>query len=133
MYAEDVDLCWKAKKRGRKVYHVPEAVVVHHGGQSSDSRAEPDYAAIMIRESLFRFLRIYRGSGYAWMFRAATVLCAGARMALLSAVLPSRRAGVRRAWAKWARILGWSLGFQQWAHREVLGSAVSAASAAGER
>ena len=37
MYAEDLDLCRKVRKAGWGVYYVPDAVIVHHGGQSSGS------------------------------------------------------------------------------------------------
>jgi N-acetylglucosaminyl-diphospho-decaprenol L-rhamnosyltransferase len=123
MYAEDVDLCLKANQAGWNVYHVPDAVVTHHGGQSSGTREESNYAAIMIREATYRFLRIHRGGWYAVAFRAATGFCAAARVVLLTVTAPlvmaaSHRRSVRNTWGKWARILAWSAGFQPWARQE---------------
>jgi N-acetylglucosaminyl-diphospho-decaprenol L-rhamnosyltransferase len=123
MYSEDLDLCWKVQQAGWKVYHVPEAIVVHHGGRSSDTRSELNFAAIMIRESLYQFMGVSRGWWYARTFRAVSAASAVCRVALISALLPlamltSRRARVWRSWEKWSRILGWSLGLQPWTRRE---------------
>jgi GT2 family glycosyltransferase len=122
MYGEDLDLCLKVRQMA-KVYHVPEAVVVHHGGRSSDSRPESNYAAIMIRESMVQFMKISRGSGYALAYRAASGAAAACRMVMLTpllflAVRPFARRRVTRRWKKWAGILGWTLGLRTWTRRE---------------
>lgn len=49
MYSEEVDLCYRLRQRGWKVYWVPEAVVTHHGGQSTRQMARS------------MFLRLYQG------------------------------------------------------------------------
>jgi N-acetylglucosaminyl-diphospho-decaprenol L-rhamnosyltransferase len=38
MYAEDLDLCWRARKQGWKTWFVAEAEFVHLGGTSSSTR-----------------------------------------------------------------------------------------------
>ena len=123
MYAEDLDLCLKVKKAGWKVYYVPDAVIVHHGGRSSDSRPESNYAGIMIRESMYHFMQVHRGRLYAWSFRAATALVAVCRLFLLTVLLPAsmfsaRGHAVIPIWRKWAGILAWCAGTRIWAHRE---------------
>jgi GT2 family glycosyltransferase len=124
MYAEDLDLCVKVKKAGWKVYYDPTAVIVHHGGRSSDSRPERNYAQIMIRESLFRFMQVHRGTAYAWLFRAATTAVAACRVALLTlllplTLLPTYSTAVPRIWRRWVAICGWGLGLLDWApHRQ---------------
>jgi len=40
MYGEDVDWCYRIKKAGWKTYYVPQARIVHYGGQTS-SRIRP--------------------------------------------------------------------------------------------
>jgi GT2 family glycosyltransferase len=40
MYSEEVDLCLRIKEAGWSIYWVPEARVVHYGGQSSNQMAE---------------------------------------------------------------------------------------------
>jgi N-acetylglucosaminyl-diphospho-decaprenol L-rhamnosyltransferase len=123
MYAEDLDLCLKVKKAGWSIYYVPDAVIVHHGGQSSGSRSESDFAAIMIRQSLFLFMQRHRGWWYAWLFRGTTAFVAIYRLTLLTLALPaagilSARRSIFGAWGKWFRILGWCFGLQSWVSRE---------------
>ncbi len=36
MYSEELDLCRRLKERGRRVVYVPEAVVIHYEGKSSE-------------------------------------------------------------------------------------------------
>src|SRR5262249_45560421 len=50
MYAEDVDLCFKARQRGWGVYFIPEATVIHYGGQSSGAAEDRHFADVMLRE-----------------------------------------------------------------------------------
>ena len=40
MYCEDVDICWRAWNNGKKVVYMPDAVVTHAIGRSSDKNAE---------------------------------------------------------------------------------------------
>jgi len=35
MFCEDTDWCYRIKKRGWKIYYVPEASIIHYGGQAS--------------------------------------------------------------------------------------------------
>jgi GT2 family glycosyltransferase len=123
MYAEDLDLCLKVKQAGRKVLYVPDAVVVHHGGQSSGSRPESNYAAIMIRESMAQFMKRHNGRWYAAMFRFVTGLSAISRLLLLLILSPlairtNRRELFHHRLGKWAGILNWAIGLQNWARRE---------------
>jgi hypothetical protein len=39
MYCEDVDWCYRARQAGWKIYYLPQAVVTHAIGRSSDQRA----------------------------------------------------------------------------------------------
>jgi N-acetylglucosaminyl-diphospho-decaprenol L-rhamnosyltransferase len=50
MYAEDLDLCWRARRRGWKVWFTPRAVFVHLGSFSSAQRwSSPQRAEMMGR------------------------------------------------------------------------------------
>lgn len=123
MYAEDLDLCLKVKRAGWKVCYVPDAVIIHHGGQSSAACGESNRAAVMIRESLMRFMKEYRGRSYAAAFRFLTGCAALIRLLLLcllspGAIIASRWELLRGQFAKWAGIAGWALGLQTWARRD---------------
>jgi GT2 family glycosyltransferase len=49
IYSEEVDLCYRIKKAGWDLYWVPEAQVIHFGGQSTSQASEE------------MFLRLYQG------------------------------------------------------------------------
>jgi GT2 family glycosyltransferase len=122
MYAEDTDLCFKVKQAGYRNYYLSDAVVVHHGGRSSDRKSESNFASIMMRESILEFMRIRRGPLYAAAYQASTVVSATARVLLLMMVCPfalgeDRRASFRRALVKWVKVLRWGLGMETWSRQ----------------
>src|SRR5260370_17444285 len=68
LYAEEMDLCYKIRLGGWKVHHVGDATIVHLGGQSTKQKGD-GFADVMMRESIFRFLRKFRGDLYARLSR----------------------------------------------------------------
>jgi N-acetylglucosaminyl-diphospho-decaprenol L-rhamnosyltransferase len=119
MYAEDADLCFKVQQQGWKSYYVPSVSVVHHGGRSSDTQTESHFAAVVMRESVFRFLRTRRGSWYGASFRSVTAAAALFRIGLLH-ILVAMSHGPRKiscsiALRRWIRLLRWALGMEMWA------------------
>lgn len=130
MYGEDVDLCYKVEKAGWDVLHLGSAIVIHHGGQSSNKESKSNFAAIMMRESLYKFMRMRRGLAYARIFRFAMAVTAMARIAMLGtivvATLGKARSSLRSAFAKWWGILRWALGLEAWTERNrSLGNSVA--------
>ena len=63
---------------------MPDAVIVHHGGESSKTRSEKNYADIMIRESMLQFMRQHYAPWYADLFKVTTAVVAISRMAHLT-------------------------------------------------
>ncbi|MBV8462881.1 MAG: glycosyltransferase family 2 protein, partial [Acidimicrobiales bacterium] len=55
MYAEDVDLCWRLRRRGWRVAYAPAAEVVHAQGVSTDRH--PYRMIVEHHRSLWRFAR----------------------------------------------------------------------------
>lgn len=122
MYAEDTDLCFKVKQAGYKNYYLSDALVVHHGGRSSDMKSENNFASIMMRESLLEFMRVRRGRLYAHAFQFNTIATALARLLILTIASPftlgeDNRASLRVAFAKWVRVLRWGLGMETWSRQ----------------
>ena len=119
MYCEDVDLCYKVALAGWDVLHLGSAVVVHHGGQSSSKEIKSNFAAIMTRESLYRFMLMRRSPTYARVFRFCVAIIALARIVLLAAAsvvtLGMARPSLKPAFVKWWGILRWALGLEAWA------------------
>ncbi len=109
MYAEDVDLCYKALKAGYTNYHVPTAVVVHHGGRSSD-QAVSTFSTVMMREATWRFLRKTRGPVYGAGYRLSMFGSAIGRLAaLMAGRVVLRGADCETSIRTWAAVLRWAL------------------------
>jgi GT2 family glycosyltransferase len=121
MYAEDVELNYRVKTAGMTNYYVASAAVIHHGGRSSCQKNESFFSAVMIRESVWEFLRASQGAWCASAYRATTAVAATARIGVLSLVrcLPFGRevsSRVAQSARKWTKILRWCLGLERWAH-----------------
>lgn len=119
MYVEDRDLCYKVHRTGLETVYVSGARVVHHGGTSSDSRPESNFAIVMRCQSLLTFMRIRRGGLYARAYKFAMAGVALVRLALLAALFlvsvgSPEREKVRNALHKWASILRWAFGMENW-------------------
>jgi GT2 family glycosyltransferase len=69
MYFEDDDLCMRIVKDGWKNYYVPDAEIVHYGGQANIQFG--DAMGIISMHSICRFYAKHRGRVYAaicWLF-----------------------------------------------------------------
>lgn len=123
MYAEDVDLCWQVRKLGWNTYYLHDAVVMHHGGRSSRLQDDGYFSAVLMRESVRKFLSASRGGTYAAAFDAATGAAALCRVLACAGCLLFAGRASRPLWRtaakKWTRVLRWSLGLETWA--EALG------------
>jgi GT2 family glycosyltransferase len=114
LYAEDLDLCRKTHLAGLSNYYVPAAVVIHHGGGSS-RQTRSVFPAVMMRESVYRFLKKFRGGWYGATFRASVALGALGRLLLLLILFPIRlirgeAEAARDAIRRWTAILKWTFG-----------------------
>jgi N-acetylglucosaminyl-diphospho-decaprenol L-rhamnosyltransferase len=116
MYAEDLDLCYKIRQAGFINYYIPEAAVIHFGGGSTD-KGHRDFSAVMMRESIWRFLRKTRGRAYGLAYRTSMLISAIGRLIVLMIALPISISGIGRvswkaSFRKWRAILAWSLGLE---------------------
>lgn len=106
MYAEDLDLSYKAVQAGFTNYYLPQGRIIHFGGKSSVRRR----AVIMKWRSILLYIAKHRGYGYQLAFRAAMACSALIRVALLVAAVAvlrgPRRESARNALLKWWLILG---------------------------
>lgn len=118
MYGEDLDLCFKTRYKGFRNYHVGDAVVVHHGGGSTQ-RTMSKFSTLMTVESVNRFLRKSRGGVYSSCYRLTLSGAAVIRLALLCLLFPARSAlgtigGWNAIFRKWFFVLRWGLGLERW-------------------
>lgn len=135
MYAEDMDLCLKAAQAGFGSWHVPQAVVVHHGGASSAQAPANTFAAVMRCESQWRFFRKMRSPAYAALYRATICAASLLRLGVLLLAWPAQAIGGRwqarglQALRKWSARLRWTLGGESWVRVDRGGPAVGEAGA----
>jgi hypothetical protein len=127
LYTEDVDLCHEIRRLGLRVCHVSTAVVVHYGGESSRKQKVDAFAAVLMRESTFRFLTRTRGSVYARRYRRAIQAASVGRILILrtALLLPLPHDRTRVSLRKWSRILRWTRGLEPWAEHLTTTTAVS--------
>jgi N-acetylglucosaminyl-diphospho-decaprenol L-rhamnosyltransferase len=82
MYSEEIDWCWRMRRRAWEVWFTPAARVVHLGGQST--RQVRDEMLRALYRSKVRFFRLHRG-------RLAAACLAGILVAATHARLIARR------------------------------------------
>nr|HPQ42553.1 glycosyltransferase [bacterium] len=58
MFFEDVDICYRIRRNGWKIYYLPDAEIIHHGGQSVKKRSD---MGIQFYKSLIRYFRLHQG------------------------------------------------------------------------
>jgi GT2 family glycosyltransferase len=118
MYAEDLDLAWKAGRAGWRNYYLPMCEVVHHGGGSTQ-RGRSHFSDVMVPESVSRLLKKTHGRAYSGGYRFVLVVAALFRLVLICSTLPfGLLVHRRRQWAavfrKWVSVLRWGLGLERW-------------------
>ena len=117
MYAEDMDLCYKVRQAGYENYYIPTATVLHFGGGSTQQRPS-DFAVVMMRASVCRFLRKTRGEMYGSGYRCSMLISAIGRIVCLLVLLPhylvrGRLASWKSSASKWWAISAWSIGLKK--------------------
>ena len=78
MYTEEADLCYRLKQAGWRVVFLPDAQIVHIGGQSTKRCASR--MAVQLPISRHRFIRKFQGSGPAALFKGAVALGSALRL-----------------------------------------------------
>jgi GT2 family glycosyltransferase len=83
-YGEDVEFCWRARRRGWRVRYDPRASVTHFGGQSSDpAKLAAARKNLMIWRARYTLARLCHGRAASWWLRLVDVSVHGARTAKL--------------------------------------------------
>ncbi|MDX1688697.1 MAG: glycosyltransferase family 2 protein [Candidatus Promineifilaceae bacterium] len=81
MYSEEVDFCYRLQKAGWSLYWVPQAQVVHHGGQSTRQAATDMF--LRLYEGKLLYFRKHYGPGTARLYKVILLLGSLSRLALL--------------------------------------------------
>lgn len=112
MYAEDMDLCFRVRRMGLKIYHVPNAVVVHHGGGSSEKRVS-SFSILHMREATYTYMLKNHGPYKAGLYRFLQGVSALIRMGIMLPLIhfsqDVQNVSLRYSFQKWKIILRWVL------------------------
>ncbi len=81
MYSEDMDWCLSAHQRGWRIYYLPDAVIVHRIGRSSDQR--PIAMVIQFHRSAARFYRKHYAPNWPPGLRTLPIIGLWLRAALI--------------------------------------------------
>jgi N-acetylglucosaminyl-diphospho-decaprenol L-rhamnosyltransferase len=119
-HCHDVDLCYRACRAGCSAYFAGDSWVIHHDSAGRSRRSASYFADVMMREALLTFFRQTRGPAYAATFQVLMAMAAVCRLALLGCLLPPSRLlrgadALQELFAKWVRLLRWSVGLERWA------------------
>jgi GT2 family glycosyltransferase len=71
MFFEDVDLCYRIRRNGWKIYYLPEAGIIHHGGQSVKQRSN---IGEEFYKSLIKYFKSHYGSRGEARVRASMII-----------------------------------------------------------
>lgn len=80
VYSEEIDLCHRLRRRGWKIYWVPQATVVHHGGQSTRQVAASMF--LRLYQGKILYFRKHGGWGVAQTYKLILLIAALARLLL---------------------------------------------------
>jgi GT2 family glycosyltransferase len=92
MYSEEVDLCYRVKAAGWELFWVPQAEVVHLGGQST--RQVSDAMFLRLYQAKLIYFRKQHGRWQAILYKLIIMAAAGFRLLLIPLSLvqqPSKR------------------------------------------
>lgn len=119
MYAEDVDLCYRIKREGWKLYYLANEEIYHLEGASSKKQSQQHFATIAMRESNFHFFIKHYGKTSAKIYKL--IIFIGSLFRLLIIILSSLNLRKRRmnrqykeiVFNKYMNSVLWSLGLKK--------------------
>jgi GT2 family glycosyltransferase len=85
MYSEEVDLCCRIQRAGWRLFWVPQAEVVHFGGQSTQQA--PTEMFLHLYHSNIKYFRKHYGPSAAQMYKLILRLAAFSRLILAPFVI----------------------------------------------
>ncbi len=89
MYTEEVDLCFRIRQAGWCIYWIPQAAIVHYGGQSTQQVAPEMF--LRLYESKLLYLRKHYGHSAGRVYKAILLLASLCRISLSPLALLAQR------------------------------------------
>lgn len=120
MYSEDIDLCYKIKKKGYGLYYSGGgAAIIHHGGGSSNQHPVKDMNIVLMRESVFKFLRKSKGAFYAQLYKISMTFTSIIRLTIFAIMIVLNpvlriKGNLHYPLRKWKKIFSWSVSNEKW-------------------
>ncbi len=119
MYADDVDLCYRIKKAGWKIYYLASESIIHLEGSSSKQKANRHFSTVLQRASNYYFIKKHFGHIKAFWFRLAVCLGSALRILITTIFSPvlivyfmKKRVNPFHLLNKYCQIFFWSVGFR---------------------
>lgn len=112
MYNEETDLCYRLYRARWMLYWIPESLITHFGGQSTQQAA----AAMFLRlyESKTIFMRKHYGNSLAWLYKLVLFVSSLLRMLgypILWCLFPQKREIYRLTLQNYVKLIGVLFGF----------------------
>ena len=85
IYTEDIDLCYRIQRAGWRIYWVPQAEIVHFGGQSTQQ--VPTEMLVNLYQSNIKYFRKHYGSSAAQIYKLILRIAAFSRLLLAPFVI----------------------------------------------
>lgn len=80
MYSEEIDYCYRLRQAGWLLYWVPQAQVIHYGGQSTAQIAAEMF--VQLYQNKLRYFRKHYGRASGWTYKFILMWAALLRLAL---------------------------------------------------
>lgn len=106
VYTEEVDLCYRLRRAGWKLFWIPSAQLVHYGGQSTRQVAEAMF--LQLYRSKVMFFRKHRGWLGATTYKAILFLASVSRLAgapIVALKKPAERDRIAKLMRNYQRLL----------------------------
>lgn len=105
MYSEEVDLCYRLHQAGWRLYWVPEAEVVHYGGQSTNQMAPEMF--LQLYRSKVRYFHKHYGARTVRLYKLVLLLTAIPRVLIPipHGLLPFARRRRRKIGGNYRRLI----------------------------
>ena len=113
MYAEDMDLCAKAKRAGRSVLHEPRSLIVHHG-EGSSSKTFNKFGVVMNLHALSLFMGRNFGSFATARFKFYILISSLLRIPILNILCIVSSKQRSESIKRWQATASWVLGKEKW-------------------
>jgi GT2 family glycosyltransferase len=109
MYYEDVEICARVAHSGKRLCYVPEARIVHMGGQSTaQSPAKRQLYAMQNGQAPWMYFKYYRGPVAAMLFSGLVGVGSIFRLVVARLLAPFRKAESERLASEAGAMLWWA-------------------------